>query len=184
MLRRRTAYFGLPAGWPLLAAAGGAAGGGWLVGPDNGLLAVLAARRGAPRAWRLPVPAGASASFHGRDLFAPAAAAVAVGGAPPEGSAPVTCWIGRDWPGERAEVIYLDGYGNAMTGLQAASVDPAAGLEVAGQRLSRAHTFADAPAGTAFWYANSLGLVEVAANQASAAALLGLEVGSPVAVVL
>ena len=160
-----------------------ACGGGWLVGPDNGLLAVLAARRGARQAWRLQVPPGASASFHGRDLFAPAAAALAVGGEPPPGSVPVTSWVGRDWPGERPEVIYLDGYGNAMTGLHAESMDPGAGLELAGVRLTRARTFADVPPGRAFWYANSLGLVEVAANRASAAALLGLGVGTPVAVV-
>ncbi len=160
-----------------------AAADGWLVGPDNGLLSVLAARRGARRGWRLPLPAGASASFHGRDLFAPVAAGLAVSGEPPAGSEPVQRWIGQDWPAERAEVIYLDGYGNAMTGLQADLMDPGAGLDVAGRRLPGARTFAERPVGTPFWYANSQGLVEVAANQASAAALLGLQVGTAVAVV-
>mgnify|MGYP005839479333 CR=1 FL=1 len=160
-----------------------AAGDGWLVGPDNGLLAVLAARRGARGGWRLPLPARTSASFHGRDLFAPAGGALAVSGELPAGSEPVQRWIGQDWPAERAEVVYLDGYGNAMTGLQADSMAPGAGLEVTGRRLPGARTFAERPAGTPFWYPNSLGLVEVAANQASAAGLLGLEVGAPVTVI-
>lgn len=159
------------------------AGAGWLVGPDNGLLAILAARRGAGRGWHLPLPPGASASFHGRDLFAPAAALLAGRGEPPAGSAPAERWVGQHWPAECAEVIYVDGYGNAMTGLQAESMAPGSGLEVAGLRLPGARTFAEGPAGRPFWYANSLGLVEVAANQASAAAILGLRVGSPVAVV-
>src|SRR5687767_13525638 len=52
--------------------------GRWLVGPDNGLLSPALLLPGA-RVVRLPVPAGASATFHGRDVFAPVAAALATG---------------------------------------------------------------------------------------------------------
>src|ERR671915_1712868 len=52
--------------------------GRWLVGPDNGLLSPALLVAGA-RAVALPIPAGAAPTFHGRDVFAPAAAALAVG---------------------------------------------------------------------------------------------------------
>ncbi|WP_261575229.1 SAM hydrolase/SAM-dependent halogenase family protein [Frankia gtarii] len=56
------------------------AAGGDLVGPDNGLLIAAAERLGGVRAAvTLPVPAGTPATFHGRDVFAPAAAALAGG---------------------------------------------------------------------------------------------------------
>ena len=56
------------------------ADGRWFIGPDNGLMSVLAARAVRLAAWRITWrPAALSASFHGRDLFAPVAAAVTRG---------------------------------------------------------------------------------------------------------
>src|SRR5215475_5546247 len=50
------------------------------VGPDNGLLSVVAARAAKARTWRITWrPPATSASFHGRDLFAPIAAWIAAG---------------------------------------------------------------------------------------------------------
>lgn len=157
------------------------AGTGWLVGPDNGLLAP--ALRSAPDAemFRLSVPADASMSFHGRDVFAPAAASLAAAGVPPDGAAAVPDWVGRDWPATWSQVIYIDRYGNAMTGLPAAALPADAGPRLAGRVLERARTFDDVSPGTAFWYENSIGLAEIAANQCSAAAMFGLAVGDPVA---
>ena len=80
-----------------------------------------------------------------------------------------------------AQVIYVDHYGNAMTGLRAASVAPGARLRAGGRALARAETFGTVRRGAVFWHENSLGLVEIAANQASAARKLGLRVGSRVA---
>lgn len=67
-----------------------------------------------------------------------------------------------------------------MTGLRAATAPAQGRLLAAGRRLERARTFGDVEPGEMFWYANSQGLVEVAANQASASALAGLLVGSAV----
>jgi S-adenosyl-L-methionine hydrolase (adenosine-forming) len=66
------------------------ADGSFLVGPDNGLL-LPAARRlgGVTGAWRLTVPAGASATFHGRDVFSPAAGRLAAGADPASLGVPV-----------------------------------------------------------------------------------------------
>ncbi|HUJ86159.1 MAG TPA: SAM-dependent chlorinase/fluorinase [Burkholderiales bacterium] len=153
------------------------------VGPDNGLLSVLWRRAKYRRcrriAWR---PASLSSSFHGRDLFAPVAAALARGRVPAGWlAAPRAPRVLLD-AADLAQVIYVDHYGNAMTGLRAAYVALGARLRAGGRVLARAQTFSVLRRGAAFWYENSLGLVEIAANRASAARKLGLRVGSRVAV--
>lgn len=153
------------------------------VGPDNGLLSVLWRRAKRSRCrrivWR---PAFLSITFHGRDLFAPVAAALARGRMPAGWlAAPCAPRVLLD-ADDLAQVIYVDHYGNAMTGLRAASIAPGARLRAGGRALAPALTFGAARLGTAFWYENSLGLVEIAANRASAARKLGLRVGSHVAI--
>jgi len=159
------------------------AGGRWYVGPDNGLFAVAARRAGAAEAWRIDWrPSALSATFHGRDLFAPVAAMLATGAAPPGPPVPPQSVDRPDWPDDLAEIVYVDDYGNAMTGLRAGLLAEEARLAVAGRSLARARTFGDRPPGTPFWYENSSGLAEVAVAQGSAAALLGLAPGAAVAV--
>ena len=157
--------------------------GRWYVGPENGLFELVRRRAGEPRSWAIEPPARPpSASFHGRDIFAPAAAALARG-EPPKGP-PLPQDGGRrpDWPDDLPEIVYLDHFGNAMTGLRAGLLPAAARLSAGGRVLPRARTFSDVPPGAAFWYENANGLAEIAVNRGGAAAALGLEIGSPVAV--
>lgn len=167
--------------------------GRWFVGPDNGLFEPIIRRAEHARWWEVTWrPKYLSSSFHGRDLFAPIAARLALGehpwDKPPWREAP---WaepqpldLARrpDWPDELAQVVYIDHFGNAVTGMRAASLAAGRTLEVAGRRLTRARTFAEAPPGTPFWYENSNGLAEIAVNQGRAERLLNLAVGSPVSV--
>ena len=148
------------------------------VGPDNGLLSILwqrARRRECRRiAWR-PVPL--SSSFHGRDVFAPVAAALALRRVPrgwlvPK-ARPDVLLASRDL----ARVIYIDHYGNAVTGLRFTNAN--ATLRVGRRVLRYARTFVEARG--PFWYENSMGLVEIAAPRASAARALRLKVGTRVA---
>jgi S-adenosylmethionine hydrolase len=160
-----------------------AADGRWFVGPDNGLFEIVARRSVGARFWELDWHAEElSASFHGRDLFAPAAAALARGEAPAgEGRE----WRGRkrlDWPDDLSRVIYLDHFGNAMTGLRAASLPDDAVLSVGPHRLVRARTFSGVAAGEAFWYENANGLAEIAVNRGRADRTLELAVGAEVMV--
>jgi hypothetical protein len=145
------------------------------VGPDNGLLSRLPGiRRAFEVHWR---PQGLSASFHGRDLFAPVAAALA-NGAPVERTAvAIDSLVGHDWPEQRAEVVYIDGYGNLMLGVPSEKMRENSVLRVSGRVIGQARTFSDVAPGEVFWYRNSQGLVEIAANQASAATLLSLATG-------
>ena len=81
------------------------------------------------------------------------------------------------------EIVYVDHFGNAMTGLRAAMLPPDARLAAAGQVLERERTFSDRPPGAAFWYENSNGLAEIAVNQGRADRELGLVIGIPVEIV-
>jgi len=158
------------------------ADGRWYIGPDNGLFSILVRRCSRVRAhaitWR---PERLSASFHGRDLFAPVAAALARGEAcPGEALAPASL-VAPPWPDELAEVVYIDPYGNAVTGLRATAVGEQTVLRVAGRACRFRRTFAEAGRGEAFWYCNSNGLVELAVNQGSAALRLDLAVGCAIA---
>jgi hypothetical protein len=77
-------------------------------------------------------------------------------------------------------VIYIDHYGNCWTGLRGGFLATAEALEAKGRRLPYRRVFGEAAKGEAFWYVNSVGLVEIAANRASAAALLEIGVGDVV----
>lgn len=157
------------------------ADGRWYVGPDNGLLSVVAGRAAAARHWRIDWrPERLSASFHGRDLFAPIAGAIARGDFPTDRLAEISQpEVGFDLA-DLPRAIYIDHYGNAWTGLRGGLLVDVDALEVKGQRLARRATFSEANKGEAFWYVNSVGLVEIAVNRGSAAAQLGLAVGDAV----
>ena len=155
------------------------------VGPDNGLFSAVIRKAAAPRAWRIDWrPEHLSASFHGRDLFAPVAARLWRGedegpGALGPALDPAKL-VGHDWPAAVPRVIYIDGFGNAMTGLEARLLGPETRLSVAGRSLERARTFADLPPGGLFWYENANGLAEIAQTQGRAAEALDVAIGTPV----
>jgi S-adenosylmethionine hydrolase len=174
-----------------------------LVGPDNGLLVPAAEAFGgvaeaveiSVSPWRLePV----SATFHGRDLFAPVAARLACGaplaaaGAPLEPDELVTPerTRPRQEPGALvAHVVATDTYGNAV--LDAAHGDLVeSGLRLgepvaarAGSRRVRgivARTFSDVGAGALLLYEDASGALALAVNGGDAAALLGVRAGDEV----
>ena len=155
----------------------------WYIGPDNGLMSVVSARATSSHAWRIVWrPQPMSVSFHGRDLFAPVAALIAEGRLPSDRIEEIDALDVRLGREDLPEVIYIDSFGNALTGLRATAVTPSATLAVHGQRISYARVFGEASGGGAFWYENSIGLVEIAANRVSAASLLGIDIGDAVTV--
>ena len=156
----------------------------WFVGPDNGLFNVVAKRATQLQWWDITwQPDNLSNTFHGRDLFAPVAALLANGKMydvnlekNPHSR------IFDDWDDELAEIVYVDSYGNCISGLIGSSLKSDSIIEIANCSLSRQMTFSDAPEGTAFWFVNSFGLVEIAMNKASISKKLGLAEGNPLAV--
>lgn len=151
------------------------------VGPHNGLFDIVTHRAAEVESWHITWrPESLSRTFHVRDLYAPVCAMLA-------NQQPVPGkrleWRRRhDWPDDIPRIIYIDGFGNAITGMRAAWLGAAGNLQVGEHTLTRAGTFAEVPRGQAFWYENSSGLVEIAVNQGSAADALGLTVGSEVTV--
>lgn len=164
------------------------ADGRWFIGPDNGLLALTARRAAAVRAWDITWrPDKLSASFHGRDLFAPVAADVAASGTfagPPKGREIAVPEVDRpDWPDELEGIVYVDGFGNAISGIRAENLSPNHRIVVHNVEIKGEKTFASVPPDTLFWYANSSGLVEIACNRGRADRRLDLSVGTGVGVV-
>jgi hypothetical protein len=154
----------------------------WYVGPDNGLFEVVLRRAAKARVWHITFkPTSLSASFHGRDLFAPVAARLARGRPPPGKPHQPTRFPA--WPDDLAEIVYIDHYGNAITGLRAAALPPDARLGVAGGVLPRVRSFSEVPRGVALCYENANGMMEVAINSGRADEVLGLTVGSKLTVV-
>jgi hypothetical protein len=156
--------------------------GRWYVGPDNGLLSVLASRSQTNFfriTWR---PDNLSRSFHGRDLFASIAAAIAKGEFPSD-KVEQTQGLKVDFGvGDLSEIIYIDHYGNAITGLRAESLNSGARLRVGGRTVSPTGVFSEMRESEPCWYEDSIGLVEIAVNRGSAARLLDLSVGQTVSI--
>lgn len=173
-----------------------AARGQVFVAPGNGLLGFLrdepgleVVDLGALPGRGHPATGRTSATFHGRDVFAPAAARLALGEpvallgvalpASALGEAPAAA--GPSAVGPR--VVWIDAFGNAVSDL---ALEGATGRRLAaGARLQVAGTivpgpyacYADAPAGRPFWYWGSGGTLEVAVPGGDAAAALGLRPG-------
>ncbi len=167
-----------------------------LVGPDNGLFTPFLAHGARVRMLSehggvLPSPR--RATFHGRDLFAPAAVYLARGGTPqalgPEVGDPVRLeWPGALRDGETVAGVTLaaDPFGNLVTSIREADLGGAAVLEVnVGGRAARfVRTFGDAERGDLLALVGSGGRVEVAVGVGSAARALGGAQGLPVRLVL
>lgn len=163
--------------------------GRFLVGPDNGVLSPALLLAGA-RAVRLAVGPRAAPTFHGRDVFAPAAARLALGAGLDTLGEPAAAPVVRRTPEARrladgsveGYVIAVDRFGNAVTNLLAgpASTRPGATLEVAGRAVPVRRVYADAERGEVVALAGSNGLLEVAVRDGSAARGLGITRGARV----
>jgi hypothetical protein len=160
------------------------ADGRWYVGPDNGVLAMVARRARTAHWWRIVRrPRVLSNTFHGRDLFAPVAARLTRGETDGLVDLEAPAITGEEWPDDLTAVCYIDRYGNLLTGMRAGSVPAEARLEVGNGLVEPARTFGDVPPGAPFWYENSNGLAEIAVNRGRADQVLGVGTGDRVGVV-
>lgn len=153
-------------------------------GPDNGLFSQIIHKAKTATVNEITWRAKAiSSSFHGRDLFAPAL--LKVMNQEPLALQPIGVEdiMGHDWPAERDKVIYIDGFGNLITGLTKTTLDPRRNILFSGQEIEYAETFSSKKQGEPFWYFNSMGLVEIAVNQRQADEYFGAKTGTPLSVV-
>ena len=160
------------------------ADGRYFVGPENGLFEIVARRSAETKWWYIDwQPQDISTSFHGRDLFAPMAAKVACNGVDIDELKPISVAPTYDWPNSLKEIVYIDGYGNCMTGVEAEHLNNTSTLKLFGKTIEYAATFSCVEVGKPFWYRNSIGLAEIAINQGGAAAEYSAVIGTPVAVI-
>jgi S-adenosylmethionine hydrolase len=161
--------------------------GHFFVAPDNGILAGLPAEA---RYVELAAPADAAPTFHGRDLFAPAAAQLAIGAALPHLGAAVRDPLRLPMTAPRREgdtwigtVVHVDRFGTLVSDLGRDLIGPGARIQ-AGERdvgpLRR--TFGDVERGELVAFVGSGGTVEIAVRDGDAARLLELRVGAAVRV--
>ncbi len=163
------------------------------VGPDNGLFTPCFAAPGW-RAFELVAPdyrrAVVSPTFHGRDVFAPAAAHLALGVAPARFGPPVVDPVRLAWPEPRAVggnvggvVIHVDRFGNLVTSIHGEAVEDAgadAVVRVAGRLVPVVRTYGDLPVGGLGALVSSRERLEVVVREGSAAAALRARRGTPI----
>ncbi len=160
------------------------------VGPDNGLFSRLWARDEIQLAIEIQPSqytlAGVSATFHGRDLYAPVAAHLAAGLDIRELGQPCTDLVrlpsvARDWreASNELQVIHVDTFGNLITDLSRQDDNPPLlGVQVGGTLIPLVRTYGDVPAGEPLAYWGSSGYLEVGVNCGSAAGRFELAIGA------
>jgi len=161
------------------------AAGHFFVAPDNGLLTSLPEDA---EFVSLPVPPSAAPTFHGRDVFAPAAARLAMGVSLDELGDLIEDARRSPLPEPRAdgvallgEVIYVDRFGTLVSNIRAEDVDAGVRITVEGREVGPLRrTFGDVEPGQLVAYQGSGGEVEIAVRGGSAARLLGAGVGAEV----
>jgi S-adenosylmethionine hydrolase len=161
--------------------------GSYWIGPDNGVLGPVAED---PDAEVVAIDLGAlglraaSRTFHGRDLFAPIAGALARGqygfrALGPRCADPVLLRASA-----RPRVLFVDGFGNLITNLPGGAIDPSrSAVRVCGRTMRFVGTYGEAERGAVVALVNSYGTVEIAVVDGSAASLLGVAPGAAVEVV-
>ena len=167
-----------------------------LVGPDNGLFTPFLQGQMAWEAWELCAEeyrrASVSPTFHGRDIFAPAAAHLAAGVAPERFGPPVRDPVRLSWPTVRVvagaiagAVLHVDRFGNLVTSIRADSIEdlgPRARIRLGGRLLPLVSTYGDLDEGQAGALVGSSGRLEIAVREGSAAARFKARRGTPVVV--
>jgi len=158
--------------------------GRFLLGPDNGVLSPALLAGGADVV-SMPIPLHASATFHGRDVFAPAAVRLAAGETLARLGVPKSDPVIRRTPDTRrrgdgsiaGQVMLVDRFGNLITNIVARMSGT---VEIGAHTITVMRTYSDVAEGSLVALAGSSGFLEVAARGGNAAAALAVRRGDPV----
>lgn len=173
--------------------------GHYFVGPDNGVFSLLTSME-LFHAWEITEPTirnrGNSSTFHGRDLFAPAAARLASGQSPDRLGTPVKELVTYRWArpiadpaGIQGWIVHIDRFGNLISNIPEAMVRETVGrrslkLYVGNTILEEiSTTYASVEDGDPLACIGSSGMLEVAVNKGNAAELLGVVKGAQISIV-
>ena len=166
---------------------------GVYVGPDNGILGPLLADDAAVIVHQIGtpdfLPKHPSATFHGRDIFAPAAAHLAMGKpladfGPAVTDPPAAPFVEPEATstGWRGQVIHVDRFGNLITNIPVFLAERIASITVGHHTVYHASHFGGVKPGVAAFIQGSSERIEVFVNEGNASAVLGANVGGPVLV--
>jgi S-adenosylmethionine hydrolase len=170
---------------------------GFFVGPDNGVLMLAAQNQGIKHVYELTNPKFVSpkisSTFHGRDVFAPAAAHLDSGVKPSEFGSEITDAVTTDFAEVKrkngcfvGEILYVDSFGNVITNLSRKEISKAKTVTLKLQNFSLkivlGETYAQAKRHQPIALIGSHGLLEIALNQESVAEKYDLNVGNIVEV--
>jgi S-adenosylmethionine hydrolase len=161
------------------------------IAPDNGVLSWAIRRAGLREAREIALPPDAAATFHGRDVIAPAAVRLIDGALPESLGQSATNLEQLAWPepretlhGLEGEVIHVDAFGNLVTNLTAAAwprVIAARAMQIGPHAVTTlVHTYGDATRGTPVALVGSQGFVEIAVVEGRADERLAAGIGTPV----
>jgi hypothetical protein len=166
--------------------------GRFIVAPDNGCATLVLAEVAAARVHAIENQAfmrhPVSRTFHGRDVFAPVAAHLAIGATLEAIGSPVHDAVRLPLPTPRSTdglvqgaVVHVDRFGNLVTNLPAERADEFGEIEVEGRTVGPVRaTYASVPTGDVLALAGSAGLIEISVRDGDAAALLGVGRGATV----
>jgi len=178
----------------------------FFVGPDNGLLTAAAKRQGISHAYQIRKeycwPSKVSETFHGRDLFAPAAGHLAAGKPPSSLGVEVSTYVESAFPSPKisgriveGEVIHVDRFGNLVTNIDrklpetrglrfGSAIRIQAGKIQHPRKVRFAETYSQAARGELLLTVGSGGFLEVSVNQGDASKRLGLKAGGKIKLLL
>ena len=149
------------------------------VGPNNGLFSIVARKLSNVKLNEIHLTKEPqSKTFHGRDIFAPTAAQIVINSSPVLESMSIDSLVGKDFPNELFEIIYIDYYGNAVTGITCSQIKIDQLVKINDYEIKYAETFSAVKPEECFWYCNSNGLIEIAAREASATEIMNLSIGA------
>jgi S-adenosyl-L-methionine hydrolase (adenosine-forming) len=158
---------------------------GFFVGPDNGILILAAQFQGIEHTYALTNPkfmlSKVSCTFHGRDVFAPAAAHLDIGVKPSEfgpeildAVVPQFASVNRKNGSLIGEILHVDSFGNLITNISPKEIAQSKKVNIKLQNLSQnltfVKTYALAKPQQPLALIGSHGFLEIALNQGSAAA--------------
>jgi len=157
----------------------------FFVGPDNGLLYPAIEDDGIEEAVALPVPPGASATFHGRDVFAPAAAQLEAGAALTDLGEPTQVRVPLTFhrQGREGEIVRVDRFGNMITNLPHTGQDQyRVSVESYRRIMPFVRTYAEAPRGKLFVIEGSAGTLEISLKNGSAWSVMDVPLGGRITI--
>lgn len=135
----------------------------YFIGPDNGLFEYLIRNNSNLKVYTIQYNENSiSKTFHGRDVFAPVAAEISQGNFSSLKEISITNIERYDWDNQIYEVIYIDPFGNLMTGIHSKVVSPQTIFRFKGKKVLCADTYSSMEKDELCWYVNSTNLVEFA----------------------